>query len=154
MVAEPPIEENHEEPPQPGELGDESQTTREDNHGVSEPVDDEETEDEEQEENGSITAQDAEDPLPQVGEGVDSAPGQDVTDANESDEGEDSGNEDSIASAKEETHSSGYNLRKRKEINYRDARKYKTTATILYQYGKVPKTKKEDLMASLTKKRQ
>ena len=48
----------------------------------------------------------------------------------------------------EGAHSSGYNLRKRKEVNYREARKYKTTATILYQYGKVPKTKKEDLMAS------
>ena len=46
----------------------------------------------------------------------------------------------------EGAHSSGYNLRKRKEVNYREARKYNTTATVLYQYGKVSKTKKENLM--------
>ena len=34
-------------------------------------------------------------------------------------------------------HSSGYNLRKRKPINYGETRNYKTTATILYQHGEV-----------------
>ena len=40
----------------------------------------------------------------------------------------------------DETHSSGYNLRKRKPINYGETRNYKTTATILYQHGKVSET--------------
>ena len=48
----------------------------------------------------------------------------------------------------EETHSSGYNLRKRKEINYRESRNYNTTATVLYQHGEVTKVK-ENLVAKI-----
>ena len=44
-----------------------------------------------------------------------------------------------------EAHSSAYNLRKRKPINYGETRNYKTAATILYQYGKVSEMSDEFL---------
>ena len=56
----------------------------------------------------------------------------------ESDEEEDDLDDVSPALDNEgEVHSSGYNLRKRKTINYGETRNYKTTATVLYQHGKV-----------------
>ena len=42
-----------------------------------------------------------------------------------------------IPDDEDETHNSGYNLRKRKPVDYNKTRNYKTKATILYQYGKV-----------------
>ena len=46
----------------------------------------------------------------------------------------------STLDGEDKTHSSGYNLRKRKPINYGETRNYKTTATILYQHGEVSET--------------
>ena len=42
-----------------------------------------------------------------------------------------------VLNSEGEAHNIGYNLRKRKPINYGETRNHKTTATILYQYGKV-----------------
>ena len=42
-------------------------------------------------------------------------------------------------------HSSGYNLRNRKVINYGETRNYKTKATVLYQHGEVSEISDEIL---------
>ena len=49
--------------------------------------------------------------------------------------------ETSVPGNEKEVHSSGYNLRKRKDIDYSETRKYNTTATVLYQYGKLSEVK-------------
>ena len=86
--------------------------------------------------------------MPQIEEEMESEREQDNTDANESDEEEDDRDDDPLAEREEGAHSSGYNLRKRKEVNYRETRKYNTTATVLYQYGEASKTK-ESLMTKV-----
>ena len=47
-------------------------------------------------------------------------------------EGNDPDDVSPVLDSEGEAHSSGYNLRKRKPINYGETRNYKTTATILY----------------------
>ena len=99
-----------------------------------------EAQEEDRSEGGIKTDQEVEGSLPQIEEEMESEREQDNTDANESDEEEDNRDDDPVAPREEGAHSSGYNLRKRKEVNYREARKYNTTATVLYQYGEASKS--------------
>ena len=59
------------------------------------------------------------------------------SDEEECGEENDSDDASSAQDNKDGVHSSGYNLRKRKTINYGETRNYKTTATVLYQHEKV-----------------
>ena len=91
--------------------------------------------------------------LPPVEETRESEQEPATTDIPESDEEENSQDDDSdVPVEEEETHNSGYNLRKRNEVNYRETRKYNSNATVLYQYGEVSRTK-ENLIAKVTQER-
>ena len=73
----------------------------------------------------------------------------DTPEPGEEENNQDNNQDDHCAPTKENgTHSSSYNLRERKKINYSETRKYNTAATVLYQYGE-PSGVKENLVAAL-----
>ena len=152
-MAETPIEENYEEATRAEEPVREEQDTQDDCSEQSEPEDDGGTPNVEVDgdENGEIdrATQDTDDLPPSTEEITESRLEQDIIDVTESDDEENSqGGDPDAPVEEEETHSSGYNLRKRKEINYRESRRYNTTATVLYQHGEVTKVK-ENLVAKI-----
>ena len=124
--------------------------------GWSEPIiDNDNTNDRDKEDKDEETHnpdQDLEDTISLSKEMGSNAPEPITTAASESDD-EESAQDDktSVPGSEKEVHSSGYNLRKRKDIDYSETRKYNTTATVLYQYGKLSEVK-ENLITKLNQR--
>ena len=152
-MAETHNEGTNEESPQPGEPMDEDQDTQHEDMERSEPMIDEQDQDVKLDEDKikdiDEHTQDTEEISTPIGETGEDEQEPVPADTLEPDEEENNQDDDCRVPDEEEgTHSSGYNLRERKKINYSETRKYNTTATVLYQYGEFSGIK-ENLVANL-----